>query len=107
MKDYRLSEVKEKCIKAGGQCGQCEIGFDDCSKFFGEYNVPGKWKLETDTPPTQKQLEYILALRENSHYPLPEFTGTTKREASEWISKNINLAYENPSPEANQEVIEG
>ena len=106
MKDYRLSEVKDRCLKAGGQCGKCEIGFDDCSEFFGEYMIPARWNLEEDTPPTSKQLEYIMALREHSYYPLPEFTGTTKKEASEWIGKNINLAYENPSPEANQEVVE-
>lgn len=40
---------------------------------------------------TKKQLEYIEELSENSDMKLRPFTGTTKREADEYIS-NWNTA---------------
>lgn len=43
---------------------------------------------------TEKQREYIVEMREFSSYPLPEFTGTTKGEAAEYIDKWTKLAHE-------------
>ena len=47
-----------------------------------------------DDKVTDKQLEYILEMREHSEYPLPEFTGTTKGEAADYINKWTKLAHE-------------
>lgn len=44
--------------------------------------------------PTEKQLNYIRDIREHSILPLPTFNGTTKQEATEWISKYHKYAYE-------------
>lgn len=41
---------------------------------------------------TKKQLEYIEELRENSDMSLRPFTGTTKREADEYIANWNTLA---------------
>lgn len=43
---------------------------------------------------TEKQLEYILEMREHSEYSLPEFTGTTKGEAADYINRWTKLAHE-------------
>lgn len=37
--------------------------------------------------PTDKQLEYINSIMEFGHYSPPNFKGTTKQEASDYISK--------------------
>ena len=50
------------------------------------------WK---DDPITEKQKEFIEGAMEFSPYPLPEFKGTTKGEASDWIDKYGKLATEN------------
>ena len=44
--------------------------------------------------PTEKQLAYIHEMQEFSPYPLPEFTGTTKQEASDYIDKYKRMAHE-------------
>lgn len=44
---------------------------------------------------TRKQLEYIEEMQEYSPYPLPQFIGTTSKEASEYISKYNKMAHEN------------
>lgn len=49
------------------------------------------WRKETIT---EKQLKYIHEMQENSEYHLPDFTGTTKGEASEYIDKYSKLAHE-------------
>ncbi len=43
---------------------------------------------------TEKQLEYIQEMREFSDYPIPEFTGTTKKEASDYIDRWKKTAHE-------------
>lgn len=43
---------------------------------------------------TEKQREYIVEMQEFSPYPLPEFTGTTKGEAADYIDKWAKLAHE-------------
>ena len=47
-----------------------------------------------DEPPTTKQLKYIADMCEMSEYPLPLFTGTTKGEASDYISRWVGIAHE-------------
>ena len=44
---------------------------------------------------TEKQKQFIEELQEFSDYPLPEFKGTTKGEASDYIEKWGKLAHEN------------
>ena len=46
-----------------------------------------------DEPVTKSQLAYIMELQEFSYIPVPEFTGTTKREASEYISRWSTAAH--------------
>lgn len=46
-----------------------------------------------DDKPTKAQLDYIRHIWEESEIPLPPFTGTTKKEAAEWIDKNRYWAY--------------
>ena len=46
-----------------------------------------------DEPMTEKQREWILEMQEHSEHPLPPFKGITKGEASDYINKNIALAY--------------
>ncbi len=48
-----------------------------------------------DDPATEKQLNYIIEMREFSPYNLPEFNGKTKGEAFEYINKYSKLAHEN------------
>lgn len=43
---------------------------------------------------TEKQRAYILEMQEHSEYRLPEFTGTTKGEAADYINKWTKLAHE-------------
>ncbi len=43
---------------------------------------------------TDKQKKMIKDMNEFSPYPLPEFKGTTKGEASDYIDKYIKLAHE-------------
>lgn len=43
---------------------------------------------------TEKQKKYIEEMREFSAYLLPEFKGTTKQEASDYIKKYWRLAHE-------------
>jgi hypothetical protein len=45
-------------------------------------------KLFTDTAATQKQLDYIKAIQDDIG---GNFTGTTKREASEWLSRMVPI----------------
>ena len=47
-----------------------------------------------DDPITDKQKVCIETMQEYSFYPLPEFTGTTKGEASDYIDKWGKLAHE-------------
>lgn len=42
----------------------------------------------TNDKPTEKQLDFISAMEELG---CEKFTGTTKKEASEYISRNIDL----------------
>ena len=48
-----------------------------------EEMINNSWR---DLPPTEKQLEYISNIEEYG-VGTPRFTGTTKQEASEYISK--------------------
>jgi len=50
--------------------------------------------LEDINKITYKQKEYIKELQEMSIYSLPTFTGTTKKEASEYIQRYEKMAYE-------------
>ena len=50
--------------------------------------------MKTEKLATRKQLEYIEEMQEYSSYPLPQFVGTTSKEASEYISKYSELAHE-------------
>ena len=50
----------------------------------------GKWRRD---PVTDRQLELIADLQEFSEIPIPEFTGTTKGEASDYIDKYIGVAH--------------
>ena len=43
---------------------------------------------------TDKQLKYIREMQEFSEYPLPAFTGKTKKDATEYIQKYSKLAHE-------------
>lgn len=45
-------------------------------------------KLFTDTAATQKQLDYIKAIQDDIG---GNFTGTTKKEASEWLSRMVPI----------------
>ena len=45
-------------------------------------------------PVTQNQLNLIKEMWEFSPYPLPEFEGTTKGEAKDYISKYWQMAHE-------------
>lgn len=47
-----------------------------------------------DDPITDKQKTLIDDMMEYSDYPLPQFTGTTKGEASDYIDKYGKLAHE-------------
>ncbi len=47
-----------------------------------------------DDPMTDKQLNLISEMMEFSDLPLPEFTGKTKGEASDWITANMRKAHE-------------
>ena len=49
------------------------------------------WREE---PATEKQLQCIQDMQELSEYPLPEFTGSTKGEASDYISKYIARSHD-------------
>lgn len=49
------------------------------------------WRNE---PMTEKQKELIAEMQEFSEFPLSEFNGKTKGEASDWIDKNIKKAHE-------------
>ena len=49
------------------------------------------WK---DEPAIEKQLKYIEEMQEYSVYQLPKFTGKTKGEASEYISRYNDMAHE-------------
>lgn len=50
------------------------------------------WRQE---PITEKQKECIQAMKEFACYPIPNFTGKTKGEASDFIDKYGELAHEN------------
>lgn len=56
----------------------------------GEEEKRMNWK---DEKATEKQLNYIAEMIEFSEYPLPKFEGTTKGEASEYISRWSEVAY--------------
>jgi len=45
-------------------------------------------------PATEKQLAYIMEMRELSDFPIPMFTGTTKGEASDYIDRWSKQAHE-------------
>lgn len=45
-------------------------------------------------PVTKRQKAYIANMMEFSDFPLPRFTGTTKKEASEYISRYNKMAHE-------------
>jgi len=44
--------------------------------------------------PTEWQLKLISEMQEFSEYPLPKFKGTTKREATIYITKYLPLSKE-------------
>lgn len=50
-----------------------------------------EWRKDTIT---DKQRQYIREMQEFSELPLPPFTGTTKGEASDYISKYSKQAHE-------------
>ena len=56
-------------------------------------DITRSWR---DDPATEKQLAYILEMNEFSPYPLPEFKGTTKGEACDYINKYTRKAHESP-----------
>lgn len=43
---------------------------------------------------TDKQLQFIQEMRLHSVFPLPDFVGTTKGEASDYIAKYVKMAYQ-------------
>ena len=45
-------------------------------------------------PATDKQLAYIMDMQEFSEFQLPPFTGKTKGEACDYISRYVELAHE-------------
>lgn len=45
-------------------------------------------------PATEKQLTYIAEMQEFSDFPIPQFTGTTKGEASDYIDRWSMRAHE-------------
>ena len=47
-----------------------------------------------DDKATEKQLRYIAEMQEFSEYELPDFTGTTKGEAADYIDKWNKVAHE-------------
>ena len=47
-----------------------------------------------DKEPSEKQLNLIAEMQEFSEYPLPDFKGTTRGEAHDWIESNWKLAHE-------------
>ena len=49
------------------------------------------WRKE---PITEKQEKLIAEMCEMSEFPLEQFTGTTKGEASDWIDRNMKKAHE-------------
>ena len=49
-----------------------------------------RWR---DDKPTEKQIAYIAELHEFSEYPLPDFNGKTKGEASDYIDKYSAIAH--------------
>ena len=53
-------------------------------------------KRMSEVPITEKQKTYIMDLIEHSGYPLDPINleTATKKEASEWIDKNWELAHE-------------
>ena len=46
------------------------------------------------TPATEKQLAYIQEMKEFSDFPIPQFTGSTKGEASDYIDRWSKTAHE-------------
>lgn len=62
------------------------------------------WKND---PVTDRQLAYIMDMQEFSEFQLPPFTGTTKGEASDYISKWVGIAHEviyNPHEDAGDRI---
>ena len=59
--------------------------------------IPADKVIKNEDKPTQKQLDYIADMQEFSSYSLPKFTGTTKKEANEYIDKWRELAHEDTS----------
>ena len=49
------------------------------------------WRSEKAT---EKQLKYIAEMREMSEMELPEFEGTTKGEAADYIDRHWKAAHE-------------
>lgn len=47
-----------------------------------------------ELPVTQAQLQYIEELQDMSEYPLPQFLGTTRGEASDYIEAWVKVAHE-------------
>lgn len=45
-------------------------------------------------PATKKQLAYIQEMQEFSDFPIPQFTGSTKGEASDYIDRWSKTAHE-------------
>lgn len=46
-----------------------------------------------DTP-TEKQLKYLEELQEMSAYPIPIFSGKTRKDVQEYIEKYRPIAYQ-------------
>lgn len=49
------------------------------------------WRTD---PATKKQLAYIQEMQEFSDFPIPQFTGSTKGEASDYIDRWSKTAHE-------------
>ena len=47
-----------------------------------------------DAPITDKQMEYIRDMQEFSVFPIPDFDGKTRGEASDYIDRYAKMAHE-------------
>lgn len=58
-------------------------------------DVQNPFKTWRDEPATEKQISYCHELSEHSPYNIPQFTGKTKGEASDYIDKYSKDAHTN------------
>lgn len=54
----------------------------------------GREAMAWSDAPTEKQLMYLEELREMSAYPIPKFTGKTRKDVQEYIEKYRKTAYQ-------------